>query len=77
MGEAVGAFQFVDHGFAAPTVVAIAHDAAIITDARGNNMHVMLGVRHHHVARIGEAHPTQIVTTDPCPLVVGQTLVLG
>jgi len=77
VGEAVGAFEVVDHGVAAPAVVAIAHDAAVVADARGDDMHVMVGVRHHHVARIGEAHPAQIIVTDPCPLVVGQPLVFG
>ncbi len=77
VGEAVGAFQLVDHGVAAPAVVAIAHDAAVIADARGDDMHVMVGVRHHHVARIGEAHPLQIIATDLCPLVVGEPLVFG
>jgi len=77
VGEAVGAFEVVDHSVTAPAVVAIAHDAAIIADARGDDMHVMVGVRHHHVACIGEAHPAQIIATDLCPLVVGQPLVLG
>jgi len=77
VGEAVGALEFVDHGVATPAVVAIAHDAAVITDARGDDMHVMVGVRHYHVARIGEAHPLQIIATDLCPLVVGEPLVVG
>jgi len=77
VGEAVGAFEAVDHGVTAPAVVAIAHDAAVVADARGDDMHVMVGVRHHHVARIGEAHPAQIIATDLCPLVVGQPLVFG
>jgi len=74
VAQAVRPFQFMHHPIAARPVVMVAHRRPVAADARRDDVDVILGVPHHDIGRVREAHAPQVVAAERRPLPLGQPL---
>jgi hypothetical protein len=77
VAQAVRPFQVMHHPIAARPVVVVAHRRPVAADARRDDVDVILGVPHHDIGRVREAHAPQVVAAERGPLLLGQPLACG
>jgi len=74
VAQAVRPLQFMHHPIAARPVVVVAHRRPVAPHARRDDVDVILGVPHHDIGRVREAHAPQVVAAERGPLLLGQPL---
>jgi len=74
VAQAVRPLQVMHHPIAARPVIVVAHRRPVAADARRDDVDVILGVPHHDIGRVREAHAPQVVAAERRPLLLGQPL---
>jgi len=77
VAQTIHPLQLMHDLVAARTVVVVADRLAVEAHARGDNVDVILGVPHHDVERVREAHALQVVAAERAPVFLAQPLPRG
>jgi len=77
VAQTIHPLQLMHDLVAARTVVVVADRLAVEAHARGDDVDVILGVPHHDVERVREAHAIQVVAAERAPVLLGQPLPHG
>ncbi len=77
VAQAIHPLQLMHDLVAARTVVVVADRLAVEAHARGDDVDVILGVPHHDVERVREAHALQVVAAECAPVFLAQPLPHG
>jgi len=77
VAQAIHPLQLMHDLVATRTVVVVADRLAVEAHARGDDVDVILGVPHHDVERVREAHALQVVAAERAPVLLGQPLPHG
>jgi len=74
VAQTIHPLQLMHDLVAARPVVVVADRLAVEAHARGDDVDVILGVPHHDIERVREAHALQVVAAERAPVLLGQPL---